>query len=321
MRSRAVLHSTRVVTRLTALLVVSVFVLCGGPAVLAQTPAPSPSAPHAMTDAEKDKQLADQVAELRAQVAKLQAAVEQPAPPKKGAPAAGMKMAPAPPKPMGMMDDKGEMGMAPKGAMPTGKPAMPPRRSMGMGMKGDDDGEMGAMTSGAAGNMPSAPAPAMGMCCMGDMGAMPGSASGGMSAGAAPAQGGMAGMNAPSSAMPGQPGASHLYHVGSTGFFLNHSQHITLTAGQKSALNRVKEKAMLDRASEQRQIDQAEQELYTLTGADAFDNGKVQAKVGDIERLRAGQRLNFIKAVGEASNVLTSAQHEALMGTMPVTTK
>jgi Spy/CpxP family protein refolding chaperone len=313
----AALATVKIRSNITALLYVSGLVLLGGTAAWAQAPASSPPAQHAMTDAEKNKQLADQIAELRAQVAKLQAA-QQSAPAKKDTPAAGMKMPPA--KPMGMMDDKGEMGMAPKGAKPTGKAAMPAGRGMGMGMpmKDDDEGEMSGMPAGGTASMSSAPAPAMGMCCMGEMGAMPGAASGGMSGGAAPAPGGMAGMNMPSSAMPGQPGASHLYHVGSTGFFLNHPQHITLTADQKTALNRVKEKAMLDRASDQRQIDQAEQELYTLTGADSFDNAKVQAKIGEIEKLRAGQRMNFIKAVGEASNVLTHDQHQALMGTMPV---
>ena len=129
---------------------------------------------------------------------------------------------------------------------------------------------------------------------------------------------GMAGMNSPSSAMPGQPGASHLLHVGSTGFFLNHSQHITLTPDQKSKLNRFKENAMLDQASEQRKIDQSEQDLYSLTGADQPDNTTIQAKLGEIEKLRAEQRMNFIRAVGEASKVLTPDQHQALMmGTMP----
>jgi Spy/CpxP family protein refolding chaperone len=128
----------------------------------------------------------------------------------------------------------------------------------------------------------------------------------------------MAGMNGPSSAMPGQPGASHLLHMGSTGFFLNHSQHIALTADQKSRLNRLKEKAMLDQASEQRKIDQGEQELYTLTGADQPDNAGIEAKLGEIEKLRAEQRMNFIRAVGEASKVLTPDQRQALMmGTMP----
>ena len=144
--------------------------------------------------------------------------------------------------------------------------------------------------------------------------ACPRQASAGM--GAMASRPGMAGMSGPSSAMPGQPGASHLLHMGSTGFFLNHSQHITLTADQRSRLNRLKEKAMLGQASEQRKIDQVEQELYTLTGADEPDNAGIQAKLGEIERLRAEQRMNFIRAVGEASNVLTHDQHQALMGTM-----
>jgi Spy/CpxP family protein refolding chaperone len=190
-----------------------------------------------------------------------------------------------------MMGEHGEMsGMAP-------------------GMK-NDQGEMGEMApSGMA-----APAKAMGMCCMGEMGMPPGGSAGMSTATPAP---GMAGMGGPVSAMPGQPGASHLLHIGSTGFFLNHSQHITLTADQKSKLNRIKEKAMLDQASEQRKIDQGEQDLYTLTGADQLDNSMVQAKIGEIEKLRTGQRMNFIQAVSEASNVLTHDQHLALLGTMP----
>lgn len=190
-------------------------------------------------------------------------------------------------------------------------------------MKGKQ-GEMGAMAPAPAA---AAPAKAMGMCCMGEMGMPPGG-SAGMSA-TTPSQGmagmsgqsGVAGMSGPSSAMPGQPGASHLLHMGSTGFFLNHSQHITLTADQKSRLNRLKEKAMLGQASQQRRIDQAEQELYTLTGADEPDNAGIQAKLGEIEKLRAEQRMNFIRAVGEASNVLTHEQHQALLGTMPANKK
>jgi Spy/CpxP family protein refolding chaperone len=197
----------------------------------------------------------------------------------------------------------------------------------------EDDMKMGNMAPAPAA---AAPAKAMGMCCMGEMG-MPPSGGAGMTS-TAPAAGmpgmsgaagmpgmsgasGMAGMNGPSSATPGQPGSSHMLHMGSTGFFLNHSQHITLTADQKSRLNRLKEKTMLDQASEQRKIDQGEQELYTLTGADQPDNTSIQAKIGEVEKLRGEQRMNFIKAVGEASKVLTPDQHQALMmgnmGAMP----
>lgn len=123
-------------------------------------------------------------------------------------------------------------------------------------------------------------------------------------------------MKSSSSTMPGQPGASHLYHIGSTGFFLNHAKHITLTAEQKLTLNRLKERAFLDRTTAQRRMGQAEQDLYILTGADQPDPAKIQTKVAEIEKLRTDQRMTFIRAVSEAVNVLTHDQHQALLGTM-----
>lgn len=258
--------------------------------------------------ADQNKQLADQVTELRAQVARLQAAVQQNGSGSKTSAKSGMKMSPAAGKSMGMM---GDMGMAPKpgmamkddqgemGAMPAGGNAPMPM--------GDDKDEMSGMAMGGGkSTMSPAPAAAMGMCCGGS---------------GAAGSGGMAAMNGSSSAMPGQAGASHLYHIGSNGFFLNHSQHITLTGDQKQTLNHLKEKAMLDRSYEQRRIDQGEQELYSLTGADQPDNGRIQAKVAEIEKLRAGERMNFIRSVEEASNVLTPEQRRALLGTMSGTRK
>ena len=73
---------------------------------------------------------------------------------------------------------------------------------------------------------------------------------------------------------------------------------------------------MFDRASEERRIDQGEQELYALTGADQPDNGKIQAKVGEIEKMRGEQRMSFIMTVGEATKVLSPEQRQALLGTM-----
>jgi hypothetical protein len=69
-------------------------------------------------------------------------------------------------------------------------------------------------------------------------------------------------------ALPGFPGASHIYRVGATGFFLDHPEHIKLTTRQQADLNRVKEKALLDKSSGQRKIDEAEQELWALTASD-----------------------------------------------------
>ena len=232
--------------RASAVFGVSILLLAGTLTGFSQAPMPPTGQPATVGAGGQNKQLTDQIAELRAQVAKLQAAVQQPG-------SASMPTAGAA-KGMGMM---GEMG----GMMP--------------GMMGDK-GEMGGMAPGAM----APPAKAMGMCCMGEMGMPPGGSVGMTAPAPAP---GMAGMSGPSSAMPGQPSASHLLHIGSTGFFLNHSQHITLTADQKSKLNRLKEKAMLDQSSEQRKIDQAEQELYTLTGAEQIDNAKIQAKVAETE--------------------------------------
>lgn len=134
--------------------------------------------------------------------------------------------------------------------------------------------------------------------------------------GSMPARRGMGNM-APAASLPGFPGASHLYHVGATGFFLDHPQHITLSTEQQTALNRIKEKTLLDRMNFDRRVEEAEQELWTLTAADTPDVAKIDAKVRAIEKLRGDQRVAFIRAVGEAGKVLTSDQQKALLGTKP----
>ena len=119
------------------------------------------------------------------------------------------------------------------------------------------------------------------------------------------------------SRLPGFPGASHLYHVGATGFFLDHPEHITLSTEQQTALNRIKEKALLERSSSERRIDDAEQEIWTLTAADSPDAGKIEERVRSTEKMRTDQRMAFIGAVGEATKVLMPDQRSALLGTKP----
>lgn len=130
-----------------------------------------------------NQSLLNQITELRSEVTKLRDALHQADPTKRSSAGSRMKMGRG--SVMERMDDQGEMGGMSSGV------------SGGMGMMG---GEMGGMSSG--GNMK--------MCCMGEMGGMMGGTSGS----------GMAAMTGPPSTMPGQPGASHLYHIGSTGFFL-----------------------------------------------------------------------------------------------------
>ena len=273
----------------------------------------------------QDQTLTKQLDELRAQVTRLQAELERqrqgsatatPDAPAGAATASGTSDQP------GMR--MGEMGMR-MGEM-----------GMRMGEMGMRMGEMGAMSS--PGGMMEMHKGEMGMppeaMKMGEMGASCSSGAGG-----APTTGGMQMKGAPSSgsaqtgagtgdvrmggpparpgrstsALPGVPGASHLYHIGSTGFFLDQPQ-ITLTTEQQGALNRVKERALLERSTAERTIEQAEQELWTLTGADQPDATKVQAKLKEIEQLRTNQRMAFIRAVGEASNVLTPEQRNIVLG-------
>lgn len=116
----------------------------------------------------------------------------------------------------------------------------------------------------------------------------------------------------PLSALPGMPGVSHVYHIGSTGFFLDQPQ-LQLTADQQSRLRQIMERALLERTNADRAIQQAEQEIWTLTG-DGADVARVEAKIAETERARTNQRIEFIRAVGEAIEVLTPQQRNLLVG-------
>ena len=262
----------------------------------------------------QDQTLTKQLDELRAQVARLQAELERqqqgsaatPGAPA-GAPTSG-GMSDQPGMRMGEMGIRmgemgmkmGEMGMSSGGGMmdmDKGEMGMPPE-----GMK---TGEMGKMGSQASGSTTTSGGMQMGS---GSSGGGTQSGAGGMRMGGPAARPGRS-----TSALPGVPGASHLYHIGSTGFFLDQSR-ITLTTEQQAALNRIKERAVLERSTTERTIEQAEQELWTLTGADQPDATKVQTKLKEIEQLRTNQRMAFIRSVGEASNVLTPEQRNTVLG-------
>ena len=199
-------------------------------------------------------------------------------------------------KGMGMMGGKG-MGMG-----------MMSGRGMGMGMMDEKKG-MSGMGGGMTGmgGMSGGMADMDMMEMMGMMGMAPKSA------------GGMTGMKSMGkmqmrAALPGFPGASHIYHIGATDFFLNHPEHITLTPKQESDLFRLKEKAVLTKTSAQRKIDEAEQELWILTSADEPDAAKIEAKIQEIEKLRGAQRMALIRAVGDAAKLLTDEQRKVLIG-------
>ncbi len=216
---------------------------------------------------------------------------------------------------MGMMAMKMDkmMGMMGKmmGGMGGAKPGGAPMAGTGMPMMDDDMMEMAPMGGGAM--PPAAPIAGGGMPMMDDdkmemagmMGMMSGMAGKGGSGMAMP------------SALPGFPGASHLYHLGATGFFLDHRQHIALSTEQQMMLNQIKEQAALDMASTARSVQEAEQELWTLTAADQPDNTQIEAKVVEIEKLKSDVRLRFIAAIGEAAKILNDGQRMSLTGFAP----
>ena len=120
----------------------------------------------------------------------------------------------------------------------------------------------------------------------------------------------------PPSAIPGFPGTSHIYHVGATGFFLDHSEHLNLTSEQNAALNTIKEESGKNQEDLKTKIETLESELWTLTGSDTPDIRKITDKVKTIESLRTEKRLSFIRAVGKAADTLNQKQREALVGNM-----
>ncbi len=267
-----------------------------------------------------DPALIKQLAELQAKVTQLQTSLATNAPPAAAtAPMPGMSPAPAPTPPMagmsgsptaaggmgmmGMMDKM--MGMMDKMMGMGGGAAMPsaaPMAGAPMAMDMDDKMEMPPM-SGAGAMPPAAMSPGMGMDAMGMAGMMGMSPMGGGSP-TAMAQ----------SALPGFPGASHLYHIGATGFFLDHPQHIVLTREQQAGLNQAMQQAAFAKSTADLAVAQAEQELWMLTAADQPDAAKIEAKIREGEKLRGDERLAFIRAVGDASALLTDGQRKSLAG-------
>ena len=119
------------------------------------------------------------------------------------------------------------------------------------------------------------------------------------------------------SALPGYPGASHLYHIGATNFFLDHPQHIALSLEQQKNLSGIREQALAEQAQADRNISELEAELWQFTSAEQPPLAKIESTIKEIEELRSEQRLAWIKAVGEATKVLAVEQRQALLGQAP----
>ena len=119
------------------------------------------------------------------------------------------------------------------------------------------------------------------------------------------------------SALPGYPGASHLYHIGATNFFLDHPQHIALSLEQQKKLSAIRDQALAEQAQADRKIAERETELWQFTSADQPPLTKIESTIKEIEELHSAQRLAWIKSVGEATKVLAPEQRQALLGQAP----
>lgn len=316
-------HPSRLPSRLlvAGLLTTASFAGIGRFALAAQTPPDPAHAAHVASGAmppdaaPSGPSLAQQISQLQTKVAQLEANLAKNAPPMSPVPAgAAMPGMPAAPMPKGMSMDNSKA--TPPATMPGMAAPAAPAPAMGMmGMMAQMMGMMDKMMPMAA---PGAPMPSGAMPAPTPGGTMPmpmedkKEMAGMMGMGAMPTAGAM-----PASALPGFPGASHLYHVGATGFFLDHPQHITLTTTQQAGLNQAREQALLAKSTADRAVEQAEQMLWTLTAADQPNGSQIEAKIREIESLRGDARLAFIRAVGEASKLLTEEQRKILTGFAP----
>jgi hypothetical protein len=262
--------------------------------------APDPDAAHSM-QTQDTAQMQQELSTLRDQVRQLEQRMQfaVPSAMQQGGKMGSMKAQNAP-----------SMAQVAKPAMPMG----------GMRKMDDDDDTEMPMKDTKSGSSKSMPSGGMGMEM--NMMKMMEMMRPKMSDGAMMGMGAMGGANSPAamatpSALPGFPGQSHLYHIGATGFFLDHPEHIALATPQQQALAQRKQQSLIKQAEVQRQIDAAEQELWQLTAADQPQIGDIEKKVREIERLRSDQRMAFIRAVGEAAKSLTDEQRKQLTGMAP----
>ncbi len=111
----------------------------------------------------------------------------------------------------------------------------------------------------------------------------------------------------------GAPDATRLYHVGSIDFFLDQAGKLNLTSKQTTDLTEIKRLSLARTSELQTKIVQSEQQLFSLTGADAPNEKGIANKVKEIEKLRTDQRLDFIKSVGRAGKVLSADQRQVFL--------
>jgi Spy/CpxP family protein refolding chaperone len=120
-------------------------------------------------------------------------------------------------------------------------------------------------------------------------------------------------MPAMSGQSPEDSGPPALLHIGAKGFFLDRPQTFTPRADQAKMLTAIKERTTMEMMATDKKVQEVEQQLWKLTAKDHPDLVEVENKTREVEKLRADQRVAFIRSVAEAANLLTAEQKEMLL--------
>ncbi len=110
-----------------------------------------------------------------------------------------------------------------------------------------------------------------------------------------------------------ESGPAALMHIGAKGFFLDRPQTFTPRADQAKTLGEIKERSAMAMMAADKKLQEAEQQLWKLTASDRPNLAEIETKAREVEKLRADQRIAFIRSVAEAANLLTAEQKETLL--------
>lgn len=223
---------------------------------------------------------------------------------------------------MGGMGDSGSMsGMGSMGGMGMGMMGMGKMRKgkMRMGKMGKGKMGSGKARSGEMADMDTDGGMSMGMGMMGMRQAGMAKRGAAMKVmgqkgvGDLPGEAGSTVSDAtPLAPLPSFAGAPGLYHAGSTGFYLDLSDLLSLTADQVEALSSIEAASLGEQEAVRLQVEELETEIWGITGSPSPDSERLGALVERIESLRSQMRLSFIRRVGAAAQVLTEGQRELL---------
>lgn len=100
------------------------------------------------------------------------------------------------------------------------------------------------------------------------------------------------------------------------GYMLSHREELKLTPEQVKKLEGLRSDFERDARKKQDDLRAAEKGLDDLTRSDSVDLKQAEAKVREIERLRADQRIARIRAVEQGKSILSQEQRDRLRDMM-----